>query len=225
MIKCDMTRIFDLVLSLTALLILLPFIFFLLILLRITGEGKILFFQERIGKNGEEFKVIKFVTMLENSPNIGAGSITEINDPRVLPLGKILRKTKINEIPQLLNVIKGDMSLIGPRPHVKRDLDGVNQEVLKDVLSVRPGLSGVASIVFRDEENIIHNAENGRAFYDEHIAPYKAELELWFVKQNKNLIYFPLIFFTILQVLNLQPLNIFNFFSLPAIPSKLKKFL
>ena len=126
-----------------------PFIVLLSIILKFTGEGKIFFLQERIGKYKKKFKVIKFATMLENSPNIGAGSITELNDPRILPLGKILRKTKINEIPQLFNVLKGDMSLIGPRPHVERDLKGVDKEILDEILSTKPGLSGVASIFFR----------------------------------------------------------------------------
>lgn len=220
-----MIRFFDFVFSFIAIFMIFPFIVLLSIILKFTGEGKIFFLQERIGKYKKKFKVIKFATMLENSPNIGAGSITELNDPRILPLGKILRKTKINEIPQLFNVLKGDMSLIGPRPHVERDLKGVDKEILDEILSTKPGLSGVASIFFRDEESIIHDSPNGRVFYDENIAPFKAELELWYVKQNKNYLYFPLIFLTVLGIFSNKILNIYKIFpSLPPIPTNLKKY-
>ena len=111
-----MDRFFDILFSGVALLILSPLLVPIVITLRLTGEGEVFFLQERIGKSGEKFKLCKFATMLKNSPNIGTGTVTMRGDPRVLPVGTFLRKTKINELPQLLNIFFGDMSVIGPRP-------------------------------------------------------------------------------------------------------------
>ena len=111
-----MDRFFDILFSGVALLLLSPLTVPVVITLRLTGEGNIFFLQERIGKGGKNFKLFKFVTMLKNSPNIGTGTVTMRGDPRVLPVGTFLRKTKINELPQLLNIFFGDMSVIGPRP-------------------------------------------------------------------------------------------------------------
>ena len=111
-----MDRFFDILFSGVALLLLFPFFVLLVIVLTLTGEGEVFFLQERIGKGGGKFKLFKFATMLKNSPNIGTGTVTMKDDPRVLPVGTFLRKTKINELPQLLNIFFGDMSFIGPRP-------------------------------------------------------------------------------------------------------------
>ena len=111
-----MERFFDIFFSFFIILIFLPIMIIIFILLKFTGEGDIFFYQDRIGKNGKYFKLYKFATMLRNSPNIATGTITIKNDPRILPLGRILRKTKINELPQLFNILIGDMSFIGPRP-------------------------------------------------------------------------------------------------------------
>ena len=111
-----MERLFDVLFSATALLILSPLFVPIVIILRLSGEGEVFFFQERIGKNGELFKLFKFATMLKDSPNLGTGTVTMKNDPRILPVGKFLRTSKINELPQLLNIFLGDMSIIGPRP-------------------------------------------------------------------------------------------------------------
>ena len=104
-----MLRLFDIIFSGFALIMLSPILLSIIILLKFTGEGEIFFFQDRIGKNGEYFKLFKFVTMLKNSENIGTGTVTLHNDPRILPLGRFLRNTKINELPQLINIFKGDM--------------------------------------------------------------------------------------------------------------------
>ena len=111
-----MDRLLDILLSGIALLVFSPLMIPISIILKLTGEGEIFFLQERIGKGGHKFKLIKFATMLKNSANIGTGTVTVKGDPRVLPVGKFLRKTKINELPQLLNILVGDMSVIGPRP-------------------------------------------------------------------------------------------------------------
>ena len=217
-----MTRFFDLLFSLIALTCLSPILAVTIFLLRVTGEGEIFFLQERVGYKKSRFKVYKFVTMLKNSPNIGSGTITSKNDPRILPVGKILRKSKINELPQLLNVVFGQMSLIGPRPHAERDLVGVDEAVLNEVLNLRPGLSGVGSIVFRGEEKILQKFDNPRPFYDGVIAPYKAELELWYKNKKSLSLYFKLIFLTIIQVVvSKRDLPFLLFPDLPKMPDEL----
>ena len=153
-------RFFDILFSIMGLMFLSPILLIVMLILRVTGENEIFYRQERIGQNGKKFYILKFATMLKNSPNMGSGSITSKDDPRILPFGHFLRKTKINEIPQLLNVVCGDMSLIGPRPHVKRDLAGIDRFILKMILNQKPGLSGVGSIVFRNEERILQKFEN-----------------------------------------------------------------
>ena len=196
-----MERFFDILFSGTALLVLLPLLFPIVIVLRFTGEGEVFFFQERIGKGGDTFKLVKFATMLKNSPNIGTGTVTMRGDPRVLPVGAVLRKTKINELPQLLNILFGDMSVIGPRPLTRQTFAAYSERTQRIVVKVRPGLSGVGSLIFRGEEEIMHGATASVDFYANIIAPYKGSLEEWFVS-NKNLyIYFAAIFATVWVVL------------------------
>jgi lipopolysaccharide/colanic/teichoic acid biosynthesis glycosyltransferase len=170
--------------------------------LRFTGEGEVFYLQERIGKGRKPFAVKKFATMLKNSANIGTGTITIKNDPRVLPIGKILRKTKINELPQLLNILNGDMSVIGPRPLTRQTFDAYSKEVQECIVQVRPGLSGAGSIVFRDEEKLLQNVEESTLFYNEVIAPYKGQLEQWYTENNSLRTYFVLIFLTVYAVLS-----------------------
>jgi lipopolysaccharide/colanic/teichoic acid biosynthesis glycosyltransferase len=191
-----MDRFFDILFSGVALLFLSPLLAAIIIILRFTGEGEVFFLQNRIGKNGKKFKLFKFVTMLKNSPNIGTGTVTMKNDSRVLPVGALLRKTKINELPQLLNIFFGDMSVIGPRPLTTQTFEAYSV-ITKDVIKqVRPGLSGVGSIIFRDEEDIMHGASASIDFYANVIAPYKGALEKWFVSNKSLYIYFLAIFVT-----------------------------
>lgn len=220
-------RFFDILLSGIALIVLTPFLIPIIIILKFTGEGEVFYLQERVGKDGKIFKLIKFATMLKNSPNIGTGLITVKDDPRVLPFGKFLRKTKINELPQLLNIIKGDMSLIGPRPQTKRCFNAFPPYIQDIIIKVKPGLSGIGSIVFRDEERLLEQNEDERIkFYDEVIAPYKGELEKWFMNHQNLYTYFMLIFLTIWVVLFSES-NIYRriFSDLPEVPDRLKKYL
>jgi lipopolysaccharide/colanic/teichoic acid biosynthesis glycosyltransferase len=196
-----MDRFFDILFSGIALLVLTPLLIPISILLKLTGEGEIFFLQERIGKGGNIFKLIKFATMKKNSPNIGTGTVTMKGDPRVLPVGKFLRKTKINELPQLLNIFIGDMSVIGPRPLTTQTFEAYTNNTQNLIKHVRPGLSGIGSIIFRNEEEIMHGANASVDFYAKVIAPYKGKLEEWFVS-NKNLyIYFMAILVTIWTVI------------------------
>ena len=138
-------RCFDIVASSLALIVLAPFFIVIAVGLKFTGEGEIVYRQKRIGRYQKTFNLYKFATMIKDSPNIGSGELTEYADPRVLPLGKILRKTKLNELLQLLNVFCGDMSLVGPRPLLVQYLPLYSDEQNRRH-SVKPGITGWAQI-------------------------------------------------------------------------------
>ena len=177
-----MKRIFDITLSAGLMLVLLPLFLPLATLLRLTGEGKVFYRQRRIGAGQQPFEILKFATMLENSPNIGTGDITLRNDPRVLPLGRVLRKTKINELPQLWNVLVGDMSIVGPRPLTPNHFNHYNDTDRKNIAVVTPGITGLSALVFRDEEKILSDRADPVAFYRDELVPIKASLETWYAK-------------------------------------------
>jgi len=192
-----MQRLLDIIFSGAALLVLIPLFIPIMLVLRFTGEGEVFFLQNRVGQKYHLFKLIKFATMLKASPNMGTGTVTLKDDPRVLPIGRFLRKTKINELPQLLNILKGDMSIIGPRPQTQRCFDAFPKCFHNKIIKVRPGLSGIGSIVFRREEDMINEESDPDYFYDEIIMPYKARLEKWYVENNGFVVYLMCIFLTI----------------------------
>jgi lipopolysaccharide/colanic/teichoic acid biosynthesis glycosyltransferase len=194
-------RFFDILFSSLALFVLLPLLVPIAIVLRFTGEGAVFFFQERVGRYGRPFKLYKFVTMLKNSPNIGMGTLTLRNDPRVLPVGRFLRKTKINELPQIVNILKGDISVIGPRPLTQRSFNAFSEQAQRAITGVRPGLSGIGSIVFRNEEEMMHGHDDPNRYYDQVIMPYKGEIEEWYVENQNLWTYFMLTGLTIWVVL------------------------
>ena len=197
-----MKRLFDIISSGLVMLAFLPIGIVLAIILRFSGEGEIFYRQKRVGRYAKTFEVLKFATMLKDSPNLGTGTITKKDDPRVLPLGGFLRKTKLNEVPQLWNIFVGDMSVVGPRPLTKETRDYIPAEMLKELEAVQPGLSGIGSIVFRDEETLIHESgEDYHAFYSREIAPYKGEVELWYKQHKSFLLDMKIIFVTIWVVL------------------------
>ncbi|MDA7830129.1 sugar transferase [Gammaproteobacteria bacterium] len=221
-----MDRFFDIVFSGIALLFLSPLLVPIVITLRFTGEGEVFFLQERIGKSGKKFKLFKFATMLKNSPNIGTGTVTMRGDPRVLPVGTFLRKTKINELPQLLNIFFGDMSVIGPRPLTMQTFGAYSESTQRLITQVRPGLSGVGSIIFRGEEEIMHGTKASIDFYANVIAPYKGALEEWFVSNKSLYIYFVAIFVTVCAVLIPNTKIAWRAFKdLPEPPTELKQAL
>ena len=191
-------RLLDIVVSIITLIILLPIFIPITIILRFSAEGEVFYFQERYGIRNTKFKIWKFATMLKNSINMGTGSITLQDDPRVTKIGAFLRKTKINELPQIINILKGDISLVGPRPLVEKTFSAYNEEVQSKIYNVKPGLTGIGSIVFRDEESIISAVKNEdpHKFYKRVIAPYKGELEMWYQKHNSFILDLQLIFMT-----------------------------
>jgi len=171
----------DILFSSLGILLFLPFFIPLAIALKLTGEGYIFYLQERRGYKNRKFRIWKFATMLKASPSLGTGSITLKNDWRLTPLGKYLRGSKVNEIPQLINIFLGEMSVVGPRPLMEVDFQKFSPEIQDQFYQCKPGLTGIASIVFRDEEQFYENTEIDPHEYDRlYIAPYKGALEKWY---------------------------------------------
>lgn len=222
-----MIRFFDIIFSSITMVILLPFMIPIMVGLKLTGEHYIFYLQERVGKNGKAFNVFKFATMLKNSPNLKGGFITQQHDPRILPMGNFLRKTKINELPQLVNIFKGQMSFVGPRPIVQQHIDLYSEYVRSTIQRLTPGLTGIGSLVFRDEEGVLDRAGSDRKqFHDTVIAPYKGELELWYTQHRTLNIYFLIIFLTAWSVLRPRS-DAYRrvFHDLPIIPSELESYM
>ena len=221
-----MRRLLDVFLAGLALFFLSPLLLPVALLLRLTGEGEGFFVQQRVGRCGQPFGLYKFATMLKNSPNMGTGTVTVKNDPRVLPVGRFLRKTKINELPQLLNILFGDMSIIGPRPQTSRCFDAFPVTSQSEIIKVRPGLSGIGSIIFRGEEEMMHASFDPDGFYDHVIMPYKGKVEEWYVANESLAIYLRCIFVTIWIVLFPQSSIAWGVFSgLPRPPEDLANLL
>ncbi len=198
-------RFLDIVVALVALVILSPLLIPISIVLKLSGEGEILYFQERIGYKNSIFNIWKFATMLKNSPNMGTADITVRNDPRILPIGNFLRKTKINEVPQIINVLIGNMSFVGPRPLMPQGFYAYSKEFQDEVYQVKPGITGIGSIFFRDEELFVTNAKNQgldpKQFYKDSILPYKGALEIWYQNNMSFTTDFNILFLTALVVI------------------------
>ena len=172
-------RLLDVVLSGIALCVLPPLYVVVSVLLRLAGEGDVLFRQRRVGQGGAKFTLLKFTTMARGSA--ATGDITYVDDPRVLPLGRWLSALKIDELPQLWNTLKGEMSLVGPRPLTPRAFHCYSPRVQEIVKSMKPGVTGVGSLVFRNEDRILAQAPGDpKEYYDKVIIPLKGELETWY---------------------------------------------
>lgn len=211
-------RSFDILMSLIAILCLSWLLIPIILILLCTGEHEVFYRQQRVGRGGKLFGVLKFATMLKNSEKIGTGLVTTRNDPRVLPFGKFLRKTKLNELPQLFNILGGSMSVVGPRPMVQPDYDAYSEEAKQCYNDITPGLSGIGSIVFRDEEYYISQAKDPMVFLRSVIQPFKGDLEVWY-HQNRNLwVDFLIIFLTAWVVLFPKSELVYKTF--PTLPRK-----
>lgn len=212
-------RVIDFLVALVALIILTPILLPVVIALRLTGEGEIFYRQKRVGYKNSQFDILKFATMLKNSPNIGTGSLTVRGDPRVTPVGKYLRSSKVNELPQLVNVLKGDMSFVGPRPQMQVDYDIYPDHVRETIYDARPGVTGIGSIIFRDEERLLSApGVDPRKFYEDKIAPYKGELEMWYLKRQSLFTDLRLMFLTVWVVL--RPGSSIIYRTFPDLPPK-----
>lgn len=215
-----MIRFLDFFIVSVALLVLLPLFVVVIAVLKFTGEHEVFYLQERVGKHGKSFRVIKFATMMKESPNLPGGFLTQQDDPRVLPVGKVLRKWKINELPQLFNVWIGQMSLVGPRPQARVHYDLYTPSQKEAINTQKPGLTGLGSLIFRDEEALLERS--GKSFdfvHDELITPYKGELETWYAANNSVVIYIKLLVLTAISLVN-PNLDYIRFFKGAPKPSQ-----
>ena len=174
-------RAFDIVVAAIGLLLVSPLMIAVVLLVKLSSPGPAMFKQERIGRHFRPFLILKFRTMVHDAPNRG-GPITCGADPRITKVGSLLRKCKIDEIPQLINVLRGDMSLVGPRPEVRRYVE-MFREDYEEILQVRPGITDPASIKYRDEAVVLGQAENPEGEYVQHVLPEKISLSKEYVRR------------------------------------------
>jgi lipopolysaccharide/colanic/teichoic acid biosynthesis glycosyltransferase len=211
-----------------AILILIPFMAPILFLLRVTGDGEVFYYQKRKGKHGREFFLIKLSTMQKDSVNSGMGSITVRDDPRIKFMGHTLRRWKLNELPQVVNILLGDLSVVGPRPLIEETTgyNAYSDDLKFKIFSNRPGLTGIGSIVFRDEEAILSSVDNPHDFYIRELAPYKADLEQWYFENKSLKVDIGIIICTgIAIILPKSRIHESVFAGLPKVPIKLKEYM
>jgi lipopolysaccharide/colanic/teichoic acid biosynthesis glycosyltransferase len=194
-----MKRLFDIVAAGVGLLLLSPLLLIVGLLVKIGSPGPVLFRHERMGKGFRPFGVLKFRTMVQDAPKLG-GPITFGNDPRITPIGRLLRKTKIDELPQLINVVAGDMSLVGPRPEVRRYVEMFRDDY-EVILQVRPGVTDLASIEYRDEAAVLGRAEDPEDEYVQRVLPEKIRLARQYVARRSLLLDLRIILGTLAVVL------------------------
>lgn len=193
-----MIRFFDILFSLIGLIILSPLIVLLSVAIKLDSRGPIFFKQIRIGLNGKPFKLYKFRSMYENSERKGQITIGS-NDKRITRIGRFIRKYKLDELPQLFNVLKGDMSMVGPRPEVPKYVE--NYSVYqKRVLTVKPGVTDYASIYFSNENDLLTKSENPEEYYIKFLIPQKIRLNMIYIKNNNLYVYFKIIFITLKRI-------------------------
>jgi lipopolysaccharide/colanic/teichoic acid biosynthesis glycosyltransferase len=218
-----MIRLLDICLSFLALVALSPLLIPVALILKFTGEHEIFYLQARIGAKGQSFNIYKFATMLKASPAMGPGTVTVRDDPRVLPFGKFLRKTKLNELPQLLNILFGHMSVIGPRPVTSREYGTYSNAARAAIETVMPGLSGIGSVIFRDEEALMSLDADPRLVYEKYIGPYKGQVEQWYASRLTVGLYVHLIYLTVYVVLKPDSDIVWSSFKdLPVPPTEIQ---
>jgi lipopolysaccharide/colanic/teichoic acid biosynthesis glycosyltransferase len=177
-----MKRVFDIIAALVGLLLLAPLGVMMALLIKLDSKGSIFFRQERMGKNFRPFYIYKFRTMVEDAPGKG-GPVTFGDDPRITRVGRVLRKTKIDELPQLFNVLLGDMSFVGPRPEVRRYVERFRVDY-EEILKIRPGITDLASLKYRDEAEVLGLAPNPEEEYVGKILPDKIRLAKDYLNQS-----------------------------------------
>jgi lipopolysaccharide/colanic/teichoic acid biosynthesis glycosyltransferase len=221
-------RIFDFLFSLVGLVLLTPFFIPIILILKFTGEGEVFYLQKRMGKNNTLFNIYKYATMLKDSPNIGTGNHTVRNDPRVTKFGRLLRISKLNELPQILNVLFGSMSIVGPRPLVEKSFYKYSEEVQNIIYKNKPGITGLGSVVFRDEENLVtaYNDIGGDTYeyYRMYIFPYKGQLETWYFNNISFIVDLKIIYLTFWSIFDSKSDLVQTWFSdIPRKPEMLTK--
>lgn len=193
-----MKRAFDFIFSFIGLILLSPIFLIISLLIALSSKGGVFYKQTRVGKDNIDFKVYKFRSMIVNADKKGLLSIgKDGRDPRITKIGYILRKYKLDELPQLINVLKGDMSLVGPRPEVRKYVD-LYDDNQKEILKVKPGITDIASITFKNENDLLSQSPNPEDYYIQEIMPKKISLSLEYVKTRSLIKDIKLIFKTIL---------------------------
>ena len=192
-------RLLDIMLSLLGLLFLLPIFLILAVWIKFDSQGSIFFRQIRVGKDGKDFRIYKFRTMIVNAEKMGIITIGE-RDPRITNSGYFLRKYKLDELPQLINVLKGEMSFVGPRPEVRKYVEMYNQEQLK-ILTVKPGITDYASIEYINEDEILGKSLDPEKTYIEEIMPQKIKYNMKYINNKTVIEYFKIIFLTIIKII------------------------
>ena len=201
-----MIKLLDKLIALSVLVILSP-IFILIMLVNLaTGEHNVFYYQKRVGENKKPFLIIKFATMLKASESMGAKGFTEKNDFRLLPLGKFLRASKLNEMPQLFNVLRGEMSLVGTRPMVPSTFDVAKKDAAYNFWELKPGITGFASIFFRNEEVFLASTEDKETYFFTKVLPMKLELDYQWYQNPTMLNYLKVLMLTV-WVLFFPPQN------------------
>jgi lipopolysaccharide/colanic/teichoic acid biosynthesis glycosyltransferase len=193
-------RIFDVATSIIGLIVLLPLFIIIAILIKLNDKGPIFYKQKRIGQNFKPFELLKFRTMVVNADKIGP-AVTKDGDPRITKIGKFLRKTKLDELPQLWNVIRGDMSIVGPRPEVEKYIQYYEDDY-KEILKVRPGITDYATIKFRNEEEILSKYDNTESAYIKYVLPEKIKLYKTYIKEISFLTDLKIIFWTLWRIVS-----------------------
>ena len=202
-----MKSLFDIIVTIVALIVLCPIFILIAIIIKITSPGKVFYKGIRAGRNNINFKIYKFRTMVQDAENIG-GPSTALNDFRLTKIGRFLRKYKLDELPQFINIIKGEMSLVGPRPQVIYYTDQYKGE-LNLILSVKPGLTDLASLYFLDMDNVLGN-QNVDEKYASEIEPIKNLLRLRYVKEKNFLLDIRILIETIFSIVGLKNITRLN---------------
>jgi len=197
-----MKRTFDIVVSVLGLLLLLPFGVAVALLIKWDSPGSVFFRQERMGRGFRPFFISKFRTMVQDAPRKG-GPITVGGDPRITRVGWYLRKTKIDELPQLINVLKGEMSFVGPRPEVRQFVE-LFREDYEEILKVRPGITDLASLKYRDEAEVLGRSQDPEEVYVNRILPEKIHLAKEHLRRSSFFLDLTLVFKTLLKLVGLR---------------------
>jgi lipopolysaccharide/colanic/teichoic acid biosynthesis glycosyltransferase len=192
-------RLFDLVIALPLLMLVSPILLVIAVLIKLNSKGPIFYLQQRVGLNGADFFIYKFRTMRIGADKLGLLTVGG-RDPRVTSVGYFLRKYKLDELPQLINVVNGSMSLVGPRPEVRKYVDMYNSEQRK-VLNAKPGITDYASIEYADENNLLASSENPERTYIDEIMPAKLKLNMKYIAEQGVITDIKIIFSTVIRVI------------------------
>lgn len=193
-----MKRVFDIISSCIVLFLLLPLFMVIAIFIKLDSKGTVFFKQKRMGRNFRPFMLCKFRSMVMDAPKKGL-AVTSGGDPRITKIGRFLRKTKLDELPQLINVFNGDISIVGPRPEVEKYVEMFKDDY-KEILQVKPGITDYATIEFRDEEDVLKKFQNPEDGYIKEVLPKKIELYKRYIKGKGFFVDMKLIFLTLWKI-------------------------